>query len=348
MTTIYLIREKIRKFFSYYGRFFMPAVKFFTCLLIFTELGKHIGFYEKLASPVAAVGLSLVGMIVPSSVLVLIAAIVTLLHLYQASVVLMVIVLIVFLILYLLLGRFDPDHGYVVLLMPILLIYHIPYLMPLLLGMFASPITIIPMACGTVIYYVLEVIRAATGSSSSFNVEEALVLVNSVMDNIMANKLMFATVIVLSITLAVVWLVRRLKVKYSFEISVGAGTLVCLIGYLIINMRIPGAVSVGNMILMTLVSGVIAFIAQFMNLAMDYSRTENARFEDDNYYYYVTAVPKIFVSEPKKEVKKFGKKKDDEAKEDEKESEDPVAEAEEMLDEEEEFLRDFAERKEDY
>ncbi|MBQ4472878.1 MAG: hypothetical protein II930_01135 [Lachnospiraceae bacterium] len=348
MATIYLIRDKIRKFFSYYGRFFIPAVKFFTCLLIFTEMGKHIGFYEKLANPVVSVAVSLIGMVVPSSVLVLIAAVMVLLHLYQASVVLMAIVLIVFLLLYLLLGRFDPDHGFVVLLMPILLIFRVPYLMPLFLGIFEGPITIIPMTCGTIVYYVLEVIRTATGASSGFNVEEALVLVNSVLDSILANKIMFAVAIVLAVTLTVVWFVRRLKVKYSFEISVAAGTLVCLVGFLIVNMLIPGAVSVGNMILMTLVSGLIAFLSQFFNLTLDYSRTENARFEDENYYYYVTAVPKIFVSEPKKEVKLFGKKKDEKAEEEEEEKDGENEDLEEILDEEEEFLRDFSERKEDY
>ena len=38
---------------------------------------------------------------------------------------------------------------------------------------------------------------------------------------------------------------------------------------------------------------------------MDYSRTEIVQFEDDEYYYYVKAVPKVHVAVPEKTVKKI-------------------------------------------
>ncbi|MBR3338655.1 MAG: hypothetical protein IKG19_01280 [Lachnospiraceae bacterium] len=39
---------------------------------------------------------------------------------------------------------------------------------------------------------------------------------------------------------------------------------------------------------------VIALIVQFFFLSVDYSRTETMEFEDDDYYYYVKAVPKQY------------------------------------------------------
>ena len=38
---------------------------------------------------------------------------------------------------------------------------------------------------------------------------------------------------------------------------------------------------------------------------MDYSRIEKVQFEDDEYYYYVKAVPKVFLAEPDKVIKRF-------------------------------------------
>jgi disulfide oxidoreductase YuzD len=38
---------------------------------------------------------------------------------------------------------------------------------------------------------------------------------------------------------------------------------------------------------------------------VDYTRTERVQFEDDEYYYYVKAVPKNMIAEPKKTVKKI-------------------------------------------
>ena len=47
---------------------------------------------------------------------------------------------------------------------------------------------------------------------------------------------------------------------------------------------------------------------QFLFFNLDYSRTERLQFEDDEYYYYVKAVPKAVVSSTNKRVKRFSGK----------------------------------------
>ena len=44
---------------------------------------------------------------------------------------------------------------------------------------------------------------------------------------------------------------------------------------------------------------------QLLFFSVDYSRTENIQFEDDEYYYYVKAVPKVGVAVPEKKVKRI-------------------------------------------
>ena len=56
------------------------------------------------------------------------------------------------------------------------------------------------------------------------------------------------------------------------------------------------------------VSALIAFALKFLFFHVDYMRTERVQFEDDEYYYYVKAVPKISVTQSKKQVKKFAGK----------------------------------------
>ena len=51
---------------------------------------------------------------------------------------------------------------------------------------------------------------------------------------------------------------------------------------------------------------------QFFFFSLDYSRTERLQFEDDEYYYYVKAIPKAMVSGMDKKVTKFsGKEKEE-------------------------------------
>ena len=46
-------------------------------------------------------------------------------------------------------------------------------------------------------------------------------------------------------------------------------------------------------------------IIQFFYKALDYSRSEYLQFEDDDYFYYVKAVPKIVVSEQNINIKRI-------------------------------------------
>ena len=50
-------------------------------------------------------------------------------------------------------------------------------------------------------------------------------------------------------------------------------------------------------------------VLQFFVFNVDYSRTEKVQFEDDEYYYYVKAVPKIVVARPEKKVKQINSQK---------------------------------------
>jgi len=59
----------------------------------------------------------------------------------------------------------------------------------------------------------------------------------------------------------------------------------------------------------TLLSVVLAFIFQFFVFAVDYSRTEFLQFQDDEYYYYVKAVPKLTVTRPDVKVKRINTRK---------------------------------------
>ena len=74
-----------------------------------------------------------------------------------------------------------------------------------------------------------------------------------------------------------------------------------LVGYLVLGA--PGKILF--MIIGSIVSLLIGFVIQFIFMNLDYARTERVQFEDDEYYYYVKAVPKMAVSAPAKSVKKI-------------------------------------------
>ena len=78
-----------------------------------------------------------------------------------------------------------------------------------------------------------------------------------------------------------------------------------LILILVGNVILKTNASIVLIIIGTIVSLLVAFIVQFFVFSVDYSRTEHTQFEDDEYYYYVKAVPKINVTAPEMNVKRI-------------------------------------------
>ena len=57
------------------------------------------------------------------------------------------------------------------------------------------------------------------------------------------------------------------------------------------------------MFLGVVLSLIVEFLVEFFCFMVDYTRIENVQFEDDDYYYYVKAVPKVTVSDSLRIVK---------------------------------------------
>lgn len=68
-------------------------------------------------------------------------------------------------------------------------------------------------------------------------------------------------------------------------------------------------VSVPEILIGSLVSLAIAGLYHFFVFAVDYSRTEYTQFEDDDYVYYVKAVPKVVASRPVVRVQRINNPK---------------------------------------
>ena len=120
-----------------------------------------------------------------------------------------------------------------------------------------------------------------------------------------SNKGMILTIVAFTATIIIVYLIRRLSVDYAWTIAIIAGALADVMILLVGDLIFDTNVSILGLIIGTVVSGLLAKVIEFFAFHVDYSRTEKVQFEDDEYYYYVKAVPKITVSAPSRTVKKI-------------------------------------------
>lgn len=311
MMNLLVFKETIIKLYQKVELYLKPIIKFLISFLVFQMINQQIGSDPKLQKWPVILALSLIGAFTPSSILVLMSAIIVVGHVYYASKILSIIVIAAMLILYLLFARFAPKQGYAMLAVPILMLIKIPYVVPILLGMIASPIALIPTGCGVAIYYLIRLIKEmATNMNSS--IEDILPLYKYVIDGFFSNKEMQLTIFVFSIVIIVTYLIRRLKIDYAFYIAILAGALTNIIAFLIGDLKLESTSQIGIMILNTIISALIVMIIQFFRLTLDYTAVERTQFEDDEYYYYVKAVPKMKITAPKKNVKHINVQKSNE------------------------------------
>ncbi|MBP5332248.1 MAG: hypothetical protein J6Y89_10400, partial [Lachnospiraceae bacterium] len=255
--------------------------------------------------------------VLPSGMIVFLAKLLALVHVFKVSIFVAPLLLILYIILYAMLMRFSPKQAVVSVLIPLLAGKNLHYCVPIILGCIASPLSVLPCACGLVIYYMLDIVKAAAARQVQLNLDDVLQLYLDIVDATTANKQMFVAIAVFTLVVIVVWLIRQFSFEYALLVSVGAGVITNILGFLIADFKYSSTVNVGTLILMSLLAGVIAFIAEFFKRVLDYTAIERVQFEDDDYYYYVKAVPKVNLSMPRHNVQKIVENEGDGDDEDE-------------------------------
>ena len=303
MASLLVFREQLKKFYSKYELYITPASKFALALITLLVINGSIGYMSQLKNFAVVLVLALMCSFLPANFIVMIAALVTLGHLYRFSIECAVVALAVFLILFILYFRFSPKDTLVVILTPICFVLKIPYVIPLAVGLVGTPFSVVSVASGVVVYYMLHYMNISASVLNTFEEDGALEKFRYVIDGLMANKIMFVTIVAFVVTLIVVYFIRRLSVDYAWTIAVITGALFDILILLFGDLMYNTNLSIIGLIFGNLVAAAVAKVLEFFVFNVDYSRTEHVQFEDDEYYYYVKAVPKNTVTAPQKRVK---------------------------------------------
>ena len=94
---------------------------------------------------------------------------------------------------------------------------------------------------------------------------------------------------------------RGICLEYSNRAGILTEFIVLCVGYLVLG--ISGRIL--WLVFGSILSTGIGFLIEFLCFNLDYSRTEKVQFEDDEYYYYVKAVPKVNLSSKRSRSKRF-------------------------------------------
>lgn len=305
MKQILLIRETIIIFYRRNERWINLLLKFLFGILVFSLINK-LEYIDKFNSLPIIIFMGILTMVLPLSIITFLMIAVIATQLFFTSFELAVIVFIILMCFLLFYIRIFPKES--LLIFGILLAYYfkVPYTIVFIGAIFFGLSAIVPISIGTFIWHFIPLtlkLAQAGGSTIQDITSKDLLEIPSEFANLYMNiiqsikndQVWIISVIIFSITIIVMYIISHLQIDYSEYISIGVGSIMNLIGFVLSILIIQTDINIAFVILSTIISALIVCLVEFFSRVLDYPSAEKVEFEDDDYYYYVKAIPKITV-----------------------------------------------------
>ena len=204
---------------------------------------------------------------------------------------------------YLICAYFRSKNTYNMVMVPVCYAFNAPFVMALGSGLLSNINELCGVICGTVTAYYLHIVK--DNAAAIIDETSDVSIIGLINEQLLRGKMFYFFLIAMVAMFLVVYMLRQASINMSWIIANFAGVavefIIMLAGCLVTGQKgeIPSLI-IGNIFVI-----LVGFILNYFILDLGYSRIEKVQFEDDDYYYYVTAVPKIRIVEEDKEVKKI-------------------------------------------
>lgn len=311
MNKLLKIRYTLEEFYTAHRRIVGYLIRTVVLFLCMFTISRYVGFHPLLSQTWFIIVLSFVFGFVPIRFIMIGVMAYTTVQVFSLSYGLGFVTTAILVVMYLLFFRYANQYGYLLMLLPVLYFLKIPLVAVLVLAVMGPAISVITVLFGTLYYYLLHYIdvHAVTFASSTGELEfekgELL------LQGVFGNREMLAMITVMFIVFMIVHFVKRANFSRSYEISIAIGSGVYII-LTLANELIFGSLTSGKLItyvISGIACGILGVLITMVLKPLDYERTETVEFEDEEYNYYVKAVPKVAFKTETVSVKRINKRK---------------------------------------
>ena len=287
------MRDGLRHLYADYDMFLRPVMKFILAFASLFLIQQYLGFQEQLSSPAILAAASVICMFFPFGFISVIGACFVLANVYEVSLMMTFFMLILFLLIGVLYYGFRPGTGLILLLVPIAFILKLPFLVPIVLGLCSGIFSAIPAALGVIVWFSIRYAAQHFADSTSAKLSsDMLSEFMTISNGVFKDKYMLLILFSFVLCILIVHLISHLSIDHAWTISVVAGIIV-LAFLMVLGGAYYGSESFAGDIISLVISFLLGLGYEMLFYCVDYHSTEHLQFEDDDYFYYVKAVPKI-------------------------------------------------------
>ena len=297
MSFLVACRERLQSFYGQFSGILNICGKFLLAVFVFLLINREIGYNPLFSNMFVILIMALIAAIMSSKMLVFLAAVVIMGNAYSLGIEVLIFTALLLLLLFLMFISFVPDDAIETILMPISIAAGVPALVPIACGLRRNPGCIAALWPGIVIHYYIHVLGDNAAALSAVEKTQYTDRLKIILDAMLANHDIIVSIFAAAAVVIIVYAIRKLQADYTYEISVLAGGIMYIVMCLVSNSTLGLHMNLTRMIIGTLIAVVFAYVFLFFIHHVDYAKTEHLTFEDDDYFYYVKAIPKVISEE---------------------------------------------------
>ena len=303
MTALLEWKEKLKAFYGKFSMYLNPVLKFILALAVFIHINTMLGFLTLLNNVFVVLILALLCAILPLSAIVVFGCLLIMGHCYAVGIEVAAFAAVLILLLLLLYLRFAPKDSLALVLTPLSFGLHIPCAVPIGFGLVSNAGSAVSAACGVILYYFMKLVGEKAVMLQSGEVAELSQRLTALLDGLVQNPRMWLDLIAFVAVVLVVYCIRRASMDHAWTAAITTGGLLYMILQVAGSFLTDADVPVLSVIAGAAGAIVLMLVLEFFLFNVDYTRAEYLQYEDDDYYYYVKAVPKIKMTQSSRSVK---------------------------------------------
>lgn len=304
MTALLETKQKLKNFYEQYEGYLASVFKFLLAFGYFWWIRTALGMMDRLANPFVVIITALLCSILPVNAIMVIGFLFILGHCYAVGIEVAGLAAALILLMAIFGLRFSGKANRVYPLVPLGIACRLPALAPIGCGLLGTPVSAVPVGCSIVFYYLITLIKEQEMILKSGDMEIQRVL-KLLMDGLVKSQDMWMVLVASIGVLLLVYLIRTRSFDYAWRAAILVGAVAYLFLMFTGGMFLGMDVEIVVLAVSTAVSALLGFVLEFFAFGGDYTRTEHLEYEDDDYYYYVKAVPKVSISTSMRNIKKI-------------------------------------------
>lgn len=295
-------RDFLKKIYEKYEQIIVPLWKVVLSFAVLMAIRTLIPYDGTFNSVLILAGVSVLQIFLPLSFLYITGSLLIGYTFWNASAEILVGFALIFMICLILNMISMTKYSYLTIIVMILFMLKLEYLVPVIFAVTIGFAGIVPAVTGAGFYYYIDAFlnsNLAQGTTATTDIGASI---QAVIRSMISNKEIVVIALAFVITIFITTILYHMFNERAWMFGVIGGNVLLALALLGGRLAFSLNFAMWRVFLFAAISALICFFIQFFKGIGDVSRIEKISFEDEEYIYYVKAVPKIKVSEKVKNI----------------------------------------------